>query len=108
MPAERLYVNAGYLPGDVIGLPAFAADPRRQIGTGFGARAAEPDLWNSVVLGNVRTLSDFGLIAVVSNSPDITRQLIEQHDGTIAVANRPGGGALFTIRLPVKAEGGGA
>ncbi|TFH29280.1 MAG: sensor histidine kinase [Deltaproteobacteria bacterium] len=35
----------------------------------------------------------------------ISRQLIEQHDGAISVANRPGGGALFTILLPVKAEG---
>jgi signal transduction histidine kinase len=31
--------------------------------------------------------------------------MIEQHDGTIAVANRPGGGVLFTIRLPVTADG---
>ena len=38
----------------------------------------------------------------------ISRQMIEQHDGTIAVANRPGGGVLFTIRLPVKAEGAAA
>jgi signal transduction histidine kinase len=36
----------------------------------------------------------------------ISRQIIERHDGTIAVANRPGGGVLFTIRLPVKAEAG--
>ena len=35
----------------------------------------------------------------------ISRQMIEQHDGSIAVANRPGGGVLFTIRLPVKTEG---
>jgi signal transduction histidine kinase len=34
--------------------------------------------------------------------------MIEQHDGTIAVANRPGGGVLFTLRLPVKAEGAAA
>jgi signal transduction histidine kinase len=34
----------------------------------------------------------------------ISRQMIEQHDGTIAVANRPGGGVLFTIRLPVRVE----
>ena len=38
----------------------------------------------------------------------ISRQMIEQHDGAIAVANRPGGGALFTILLPVKAEGAAA
>jgi signal transduction histidine kinase len=35
----------------------------------------------------------------------ISRQMIEQHDGTIAVANRPGGGVLFTLRLPVTADG---
>jgi signal transduction histidine kinase len=35
----------------------------------------------------------------------ISRQMIEQHDGTISVANRPGGGAQFTLRLPVKSEG---
>jgi signal transduction histidine kinase len=35
----------------------------------------------------------------------ISRQMIEQHDGAIGVANRPGGGAMFTILLPVKAEG---
>jgi len=35
----------------------------------------------------------------------ISRQLIEQHDGAITVSNRPSGGALFTILLPVKAEG---
>ncbi len=38
----------------------------------------------------------------------ISRQMIEQHGGTIAVANRPGGGVLFTILLPVKAEGAAA
>jgi signal transduction histidine kinase len=38
----------------------------------------------------------------------ISKQLIEQHDGTIVVANRPGGGVLFTIRIPVKAEGAAA
>jgi len=35
----------------------------------------------------------------------ISRQMIEQHDGTIVVSNRPGGGVLFTILLPVKADG---
>ena len=38
----------------------------------------------------------------------ISRQMIEQHDGTISVANRSGGGVLFTILLPVKAEGAAA
>jgi len=35
----------------------------------------------------------------------ISRQLVEQHGGSIGVANRPGGGVMFTIRLPVTREG---
>jgi len=38
----------------------------------------------------------------------ISRQMVEQHGGTIAVVNRPGGGVLFTLRFPVRAEGGAA
>jgi signal transduction histidine kinase len=36
----------------------------------------------------------------------ISRQIIEEHGGELAWANRPGGGAVFTIRLPVKAARG--
>jgi len=32
----------------------------------------------------------------------ISRQIIEEHRGELRWANRPGGGAVFTIRLPVK------
>jgi two-component system, NtrC family, sensor histidine kinase HydH len=31
----------------------------------------------------------------------ISRRIVEDHGGTIEVANRPGGGTQFTIRLPV-------
>jgi signal transduction histidine kinase len=34
----------------------------------------------------------------------ICRRIVEEHDGSISGANRPGGGACFTIRLPVHAE----
>jgi len=37
----------------------------------------------------------------------ISRQLIEQHDGTIEVSNRPGGGTMFTIRIPAISDGEG-
>jgi len=32
----------------------------------------------------------------------ISKRLIEQHNGTISASNNPGGGATFTITLPVK------
>jgi signal transduction histidine kinase len=32
----------------------------------------------------------------------ISRQIIEEHGGELRWANQPGGGAVFTIRLPVK------
>jgi len=32
----------------------------------------------------------------------IARQIVEEHDGAIRWANRPGRGATFTIRLPIK------
>jgi hypothetical protein len=81
VPIDRLYVNMGYLPGNMLGLQAFAADPRSLVQDDFtppAPGAPEADVWNSVVLGNVRSLPDFGMIAVISNSPETTRAWIEQ------------------------------
>jgi signal transduction histidine kinase len=35
----------------------------------------------------------------------IVRQVVEAHGGTIAVTDTPGGGATFTVRLPLQAGG---
>ena len=35
----------------------------------------------------------------------IVRQVTEQHGGTATVANAPDGGAVFTLHLPVVADG---
>jgi len=37
----------------------------------------------------------------------VARQIVEAHSGRIAVADRPGGGACFSIRLPGVGAGGG-
>ncbi|NOT25034.1 MAG: ATP-binding protein [Acidobacteria bacterium] len=34
----------------------------------------------------------------------IARQIVEQHGGTITAANRPGGGSVFTVCLPVQSR----
>lgn len=36
----------------------------------------------------------------------VVRQLVEAHGGTVAVGERPGGGAVFTVRLPLQRDGG--
>jgi len=34
----------------------------------------------------------------------VSKRIVEEHGGTIGGANRPGGGAVFAVRLPVAAE----
>lgn len=34
----------------------------------------------------------------------VARQIVEAHEGAIAVGDRPGGGACFTVRLPLASE----
>jgi two-component system sensor histidine kinase HydH len=36
----------------------------------------------------------------------ISQRIAEDHGGTITAANRPGGGATFTVRLPIGSETG--
>lgn len=37
----------------------------------------------------------------------LCRRVVEKHRGTIVASNRPDGGAAFTVRVPLKAEGEG-
>ena len=81
--ARDRYVNLGYLPGGVMALPVFAADPRSLVSGDFSAEmpdpeAPPPDVWQHSNLFNVHSLADFGLIAVLSNSPEAVRAWIEQ------------------------------
>jgi hypothetical protein len=70
------YVNLGFIPGGPVGLLQFAADPRSAFVTDF---SGSNTIWSaSSIISNVSTLSDFGLIVLVSGAPESTRAWIEQ------------------------------
>jgi hypothetical protein len=76
------YVHLGYLSGGVPAIQLFAADPRAAILSGFAASAdADGGLaagWNSPLFEGVRSLSDFGMVAVITAGTETARAWTEQ------------------------------
>src|SRR5205085_10119121 len=74
------YLNLGYVAGGPVGLLQFAASPRAMLSDDFtgGYGGSAGALWDAPAIRNVRQLSDFGLIVLVSGSPEDTRAWIEQ------------------------------
>lgn len=68
------YVNLGYLPGGLTGVYDFARSPSTTVTLGADSSA----VWNSPVLGNVRNLSDFAAVIVLTDSAEAGRTWIEQ------------------------------
>ena len=69
------YVNLGYIAGGPVGLLQFAADPSTSFLTDFSGNT---EVWRSAILTNIHSLADFGLIVLVSGTPESTRAWIEQ------------------------------
>jgi hypothetical protein len=68
------YVNLGYIPGGVSGLAAFAQNPRWVApNTLDGAQA-----WETEALQNIRSISDFALVILITDNPITTRAWVEQ------------------------------
>jgi hypothetical protein len=67
------YLPLGYLPGDAVGLRAFATDPRRP-----GSALFSPSVWNSPFLQPVTSLEDFSSIILVVAQPQLFQAWIEQ------------------------------
>ena len=63
-----------------MGLLQFAASPRAMLADDFTGAFGQADnpLWAAPAVRNVQQLSDFGLIVLVSGSPEDTRAWIEQ------------------------------
>ena len=69
------YVNLGYISGGPVGLLQFAVAPRSAFVSDFSGNTK---VWQTLPLATVNSLSDFGLIVLVSGAPESTRAWIEQ------------------------------
>jgi hypothetical protein len=72
--SETQYINLGYIPGGAAGLLSFAQTPQWVFPLSFDHR--EP--WETVILQDINSLSDFALVLVITNDPDTARSWIEQ------------------------------
>ena len=68
------YVNLGYIPGGLPGLAAFARTPQWVVPNTLDGVPA----WGTGPLQNVSRLSDFALVAVISDSPNTIQAWVEQ------------------------------
>jgi hypothetical protein len=69
------YLNLGYIPGGPVGLLQFAAEPRTLFQRDFAGSSA---VWTTPVMTPVSKLSDFGLIVLITATPDSARAWVEQ------------------------------
>ncbi len=67
------YLPLGYLPGDAVGLRAFASDPRQASGATSSSSA-----WDSPFLKPVTSLEGFSSIIIVVAQPQLFQAWIEQ------------------------------
>jgi hypothetical protein len=67
-------INLGYLAGGSIGLQTLARDPR----TAFPLDANLNNVWNDLPMSQVKQLSDFGAVIVITENADTARYWIEQ------------------------------
>ena len=79
------YVNLGYIAGGTAGLANFALIPRQSVVMAYDSRpiwelldldAGNP--WLSPVMKNITLLKDFPMTIILTDSPDIARNWVEQ------------------------------
>jgi len=72
------YLNLGYIPGGPVGLLQFAAQPRSLFNRDFSGNL---EVWNAASAPGMQTinaLGDFGVIVLVTATPDAARAWVEQ------------------------------
>ncbi|MFN2237055.1 MAG: hypothetical protein ACK2U1_22740, partial [Anaerolineales bacterium] len=68
------YVNLGYIPGGVSGLAAFANNPNWAAPNSLDGTQA----WETQPLTNIKSISDFAFVLLISDNPNTTRAWVEQ------------------------------
>ncbi len=68
------YVNLGYVPGGVTGLGAFARTPQWVFPDTLNGAPA----WETEPLKNIREISDFALVVLITDNPNTARAWVEQ------------------------------
>jgi hypothetical protein len=79
------YINLGYIPGGAAGLLAFAQNPREV--SPFDLRGAR--VWETAPLASVNSLSDFAMVMVMTENPDVARSWIEQVQPFLGTVDKP-------------------
>ena len=72
------YANLGYIAGGLTGLRSFAETPKLVMPFALNDDPAKKGVWVDGRLANVKTLNDFKLAVVITESPDTARAWIEQ------------------------------
>jgi len=72
--SEQPYANLGYLAGGATGILSFATNPSGTMPTALDG--SHP--WQTSLLDDVRSLSDFAALVILTDNSDTARQWIEQ------------------------------
>lgn len=77
--ADRLYTDLGYLSGGPAGMRAFAASPSAALPLFIDEVEGDPlSLWTQAPLDRIKTVADFAMLVVLTDSPEVSRAWIEQ------------------------------
>ena len=71
---DQVGANLGYLPGGTVGIRSFAESPRQVMPFALDGT----DVWGSGPLAGIKSLSDFAMVLVITESPYTARSWIEQ------------------------------
>jgi hypothetical protein len=75
---ESRVVNLGYLPGGSAAMLQFLRFPHQTVQYGFRYEKTPTSVWNSNVLSSIQSVDDFTGLIVVTDSPTLSRDWIEQ------------------------------